>query len=86
MLKLDEKILKEEETLKHERRNRDAQWSSLGKPKRPLPQFAIFSQDLRQKSTQKLSLTEIAVIWRELSDVERKSYTERASENSKRYK
>lgn len=84
MLKLNEQILKEEETLKRERKKRDTQLP--GKPKRPLTQFAIFSQDLRQKSSQKLTLTEIAVKWRELSDAERKSYTERANENSKRYK
>lgn len=84
MLKLNEQILKEEETLKRERKKRDTQVP--GKPKRSLTQFAIFSQDLRQKSSQKLTLTEIAVKWRELSDAERKSYTERANENSKRYK
>lgn len=85
-LKLENLILKEEEILKREIKIRKTQLKDLGKPKRPWPSFLIFCHDLRQRTSKKLSLTEMAANWNALNDDERKIYADKANENSERYR
>lgn len=86
MLKLEKLILKEDEKTECEKKVRQEQLNKLGKPKRPVAPFLVFSHDLRQNTAKKLSSTDIAAKWKTLNDVERKTYTDKANENSKRYR
>lgn len=85
-LALENLILKEEEKLRREKKIRITNLKVLGMPKRPVPPFIIFNQDLRQKTSNKLSLKEIAEKWKTLNESERKIYIDRANENSERYR
>lgn len=59
---------------------------SIDEPKRPLPAFFQFMHDMRQTTSKKLRLTELAAKYNALSDAERRNYTDRAKENSQRYR
>lgn len=74
MLKLETQVLKEKEELKKP------------KPKRPVPSFILFGQELRKNTSKKLTASEIADKYNEMSDAERKIYTDKAKENSERYR
>lgn len=83
---LENMVLQDEEAFNKKKKISSAKLEELGKPKRPLPPFIIFSNDLRKKTPQRLRLTDIAVQWRALNDSERKIYAEKATEDSKRYR
>lgn len=86
MLKLEKLNLIQDEKMECKRKICQEQLNKLGKPKRPLPPFIVFSNDLRQNTAKKLSLIEIAAKWKTLNDVERKIYIDKANENSERYR
>lgn len=60
--------------------------TELEKPKRPLQSFFVFTHEMRESSSKKLRLSEIAAKYNALSVDERSIYTNKAKENTERYR